>query len=239
MQQHWKQSEVNILTREYQKGASYKTLLKLLEGRTYNAIDKQVRNLNLLRKHEKLVENKKVGHLDIEASQLNASFGFIISWAIKEDGKDNIIGDRLTKKDFAQKDKLQTDKRIVQSLVEAMEDFDIITHFFGDYFDIPFVRSRCLKHGLYFPDYGSIATIDCWKWSKRNMKLHSHRLDAVAGHLGANSKTKLEPDTWSRGTMGDLKAIEEIWEHNRQDVITLEKVYHRLKPYSNGSRRSI
>lgn len=52
-------------------------------------------------------------------------------------------------------------------------------------------------------------------------------------------KTKLEPDTWSRGTMGDLKAIDEIYRHNRMDVITLEKVYHILKPYSSGARRSI
>jgi uncharacterized protein YprB with RNaseH-like and TPR domain len=96
-----------------------------------------------------------------------------------------------------------------------------------------------MKHGLSFPEYGSIFTIDCWKWSKRNMKLHSHRLEAVAQHLGVNSKTKLEPDTWSRGTMGDLKAIDRIFEHNKQDVITLEKVYHVLKPYSSGARRSI
>ena len=213
--------------------------MQLLPERTYNAIERQVRVQGLMRKHEKLVENKRVGHLDIEASQLNASFGFIISWCIKEDGKNKITGDKLTAADFRQVDKLQTDKRVVQSLAKEMENYDIITHFFGDYFDVPFVRSRCLKHGIPFPEYGSIATIDCWKWAKRNLKLHSHRLEAVAGHFGVNSKTKLDPNTWSRGTMGDLKAIDEIYYHNKQDVITLEKVYHILKPYSSGARRAI
>lgn len=235
---NWARDEIRILEREYKSGKSYRQISELLPRRTYNAIDKQVRNLGLLRKYEALTDKKRVGHLDIEASQLNASFGFIISWAIKDDGG-KIIGDKLTLADFKRANKLETDKRVVQSLVKAMEEYDIITHFFGDYFDVPFVRSRCLKHGLSFPEYGSINTIDVWKWAKRNMKLHSHRLEAVAGHLGVNSKTKLDPNTWSRGTMGDMKAIDEIYHHNRQDVITLEKVYHILKPYSSGARRSI
>lgn len=195
--------------------------------------------MNLLRKHEVILEGKKVGHLDIESSQLNASFGMILSWAIKVDGKNKIIGDRLSAKDFTQPDKLDTDRRVVKSLVATMKEFDVIVHFFGDNFDVPFIRSRCLKYGLNFPEYGSINTIDVWRWVKRNMKLHSSRLEAVAEHLGVNSKTKLRPQTWIRATMGDQVALAEVYEHNRQDVITLEKVFHILKPYSSGARRSI
>lgn len=235
---------MKILEKEYPKGTSYRRLSEIIfqecgTERTINAIDKQVRNKNLLRNYQKLTHGKKVGHLDIETSQLNASFGFIISWAIKVDGTNKIISDRLTEEDFRVTDKLNTDRRVVFSLTDALKEFDIVTTYFGDYFDIPFIRSRCLKHGRQFLEYGSLHHIDVWKLAKRNMKLHSHRLEAVAEHLGVNSKTKLKPATWARGTMGDMSSIKEIYVHNREDVITLEKVYHLLKPYWAGTRRSI
>lgn len=241
---NWSNQEINYLKREYPKGASYRQLSQMIlekfgTDRSINAVDKQVRNLNLRRKYESVTENKRVGHLDIESSQLNASFGFIISWAIKEDGKTTIISDRLTEKDFDVKDKLDTDKRVVMSLVDALSKFDVITTYYGEYFDIPFIRSRCLKHGQKFLEYGSINHVDVWKIAKRNLKLHSHRLEAVAEHMSVNSKTKLRPSTWARATMGDMKAINEVYVHNREDVITLEKVFHLLKPYWVGGKHSI
>lgn len=240
----WSNQEISFLKREYPKGATYRQLSEMIlekfaVERSINAVDKQIRSLNLKRKHELVTENKKVGHLDIESSQLNASFGFIISWAIKVDGKNQIISDRLTEDDFMVKDKLDTDKRVVMSLVKALSEFDVITTYYGEYFDIPFIRSRCLKHGQKFLEHGSINHIDVWKIAKRNLKLHSHRLEAVADHMGVNSKTKLQPSTWARATMGDTRAIHEVYVHNREDVITLEKVYHLLRPYSAGGKYSI
>lgn len=239
----WNDFELKLLQKEYLRGTSYRRLSELVSAlgtqRSEDSIDHKIRELGLLRKYEKLTHGLKVGHLDIESSQLNASFGFIVSWAIKVDGEDTILGDRLQPRDFRQKDKLQTDKRVVMSLTDALKKFDVVTTYFGDYFDIPFIRSRCLKHDRPFLEYGSLVHVDVWKIVKRAMKLHSHRLEAVASHLGVNSKTKLDPDTWSRGVMGDMDAIEEIWVHNREDVITLEKVYHIMKPYWAGTRRSI
>ena len=239
----WSDFEKKLLTREYRKGLSYRRISEILEAngtpRTLNSIDKQVRNLNLKRKHEALTDGLRVGHLDIESSQLNASFGFIVSWAIKEDGSDKIIGDYLRPSDFKQKDELETDKRVVMSLTNELKKFDAVTTFFGTYFDIPFIRSRCMAHGQTFLGYGELIHIDVCKIVKRTMKLHSHRLEAVAGHLDVNSKTKLEPKTWARAVMGNTEAIAEVYHHNREDVITLEKVYNLIKPYWAGTRTSI
>lgn len=235
---NWSREQESILQKNFLKGASFRQLSELT-GHTPQAVHNKVFALGLKRKYELLTDGKRLGHLDIESSQLNASFGFIVSYCIKSDGEDVIVGDKLSARDFRQKDKLSTDKRVVESLVKNLENYDVVTTFFGSYFDIPFIRSRALKHGLDFLGYGSLAHVDVWKWAKRNLKLHSHRLEAVAGHFGVSSKTKLEPSTWSRGTMGDLEAIDEIYEHNRQDVVTLEKVYHILKPYSAGTRSSL
>lgn len=242
--EYWTLQEEKVLKKEYNNGASYRQISEFIlrecdKVRTIDSIDKHVRKLGLLRRYQKLTKDRKVGHLDIESSQLNASFGFIISWAIKLDGKDEIISDRLTEADFRVKDKLDTDKRVVLSLVDALSKFDVITTYYGEYFDIPFIRSRCLKHGKQFLGYGSLHHVDVWKIARKNMKLHSHRLEAVADHMGVNSKTKLQPSTWARATMGDMKAIKEVYIHNREDVITLEKVYHLLEPYWAGTKKSV
>lgn len=234
----WTEEKLRALNRDYLKGLSYRQLALNFQT-DVRAINHAVDYYKLSRKYELRTKDKVFGHLDIESSQLNASFGMIISWAIKVDGENKILGDKLEAEDFRKPDKLKTDQRVVTSLSDTLAQFDVLSHFFGDRFDIPFIRSRALRHKVPFPLFGSMDSIDVWIWCKRNLKLHSHRLEAVADFLGVNSKTKLEPDTWIRGTMGDESAIREIWKHNREDVITLEKVYHILKPYSSGARRSI
>jgi uncharacterized protein YprB with RNaseH-like and TPR domain len=234
----WNGTELTLLGRAYRSGASYRQLMALFPNRTYQAIVNQVNRSNLIRKHEALVKDKRLGHFDIETSQLNASFGFMISWALKDDGK-TILSDSLTKKDFKDAGYDDPDKRIVRSMVDTLNEFDVITFHFGEYFDAPFARSRAILYGYPFPEHGQLAKIDTWKWAKRNLKLHSNRLDAIAEYLGVNSKTHLSPAIWRRASRGDLEAIAYILKHNKMDVVTLEKVYHKLKQFSSGARSSI
>ena len=233
----WTEDQIKTLCRVYKSGMSYRNMAEAT-GKSEKQVNDKAFRLGLRRKWQTLEEYGSLGHLDIEATQLTANFGFMLSWAIKVD-KGIILSDKLNEEDYSQKNKINADKRIVTSLSNALSDFDVITHFFGDYFDIPFIRSRCLKHNVPFPEYGSLYTIDVWRWAKRNLKLHSNRLESVSQYFGVNSKTKLDPDIWVRATMGDTEALEEIAYHNEQDVITLEKVYHKLKPYSSGAKRSI
>lgn len=232
---HWTYTEERTLKTAYKSGASYRQILALLPGRSFQAVSSHIRDLNLQRKYELLVKGKRIGHFDIETSQLNASFGFMISWAIKDD-EGGILSDSLSKADFKKAGFEDPDKRIVGTMVDALNQFDIITYHFGDYFDGPFARTRALLYGYQFPEYGAMSKIDTWRWSKRNLKLHSNRLDSIAEFFGINSKTHLSPAIWRRASRGDQAAIKYIVEHNRQDVITLGKVYHKLKAYSAGTR---
>ena len=233
----WTPHQEKLLSSAYLKGASYRQLTQLLK-RDVPSIHNKVFQLGLVRKYEALVKEKRLGHFDIETSQLNASFGFMISWALKDDGK-KIISDSLTHKDFHDAGFEDPDKRIVGTMVKALNEFDIITFHFGEYFDAPFARSRAIYYKLPFPEYGSLAKIDTWRWAKRNLKLHSNRLDAIAEYLGVNSKTHLSPAIWRRASRGDIDAVQYILKHNKMDVVTLEKVYHKLKAYSAGTRSSI
>lgn len=238
----WSKTEISTLVREWNKGCTRRQVVKLLADKGYDrsesSIDCMVRRLGIQRRYQQLTDGKRVGHLDIESNQLNATFGSMISWCIKQDnGK--ILCDYLKKEDYAVPNKLQIDKRITQTLVDALSQFDVITTYYGEGFDLPFIRSRAMYHNIPFPGYGSIISIDLWKIVRVKLRLHSNRLDVVSEFLGVNSKTKLDPATWVKAVFGDTKAVAEIVEHNKQDVITLEKVYNKMKPYSAGVRRSI
>src|SRR4051812_21128337 len=66
---------------------------------------------------------ERLAFYDIEASNLDADYGIMLSWAIKpSDGKE-IISDVLTPKDVRSG---YEDKRIVQSSIDALLKFDTV-----------------------------------------------------------------------------------------------------------------
>jgi Predicted exonuclease len=181
------------------------------------------------------VDGTNVGFLDIESSQLNAEFGFMISWALK--GLDS-----GTAFDYIDKDDFKTwsfDKRIVKSLVSNMKDYDIIYTYYGSKFDIPFIRSRALKHNLAFPIQGEIIHRDLYYAARNKLKLQSNRLKNVTHYFGIYGKTELSGDIWAKATYGDKKAISYIVDHNIKDVEILESFYKKIRPYMTRTRRSI
>jgi uncharacterized protein YprB with RNaseH-like and TPR domain len=171
------------------------------------------------------------GFLDIEASQLNAAFGQLLSWALKLYGGpllSDVIKARTEKEE----------RRILQSLLKALERVDVIYTYYGAKFDVPFIRSRCLYHGLTFPAYLELYHRDVYYLARRCLRLHSTRLAAVAEFLGIRGKTPVAPKVWVAAGFGDRKALRYIHAHNRADVRVLEKVYEVLKPFARPTWRS-
>src|SRR5579859_6965732 len=66
-------------------------------------------------------EGERRAYFDIEASNLDADFGILLSWAIKPSDSKTVIGDVLTPSDIK---KGYEDKRIVASAIEALGRFD-------------------------------------------------------------------------------------------------------------------
>jgi len=183
------------------------------------------------------VKHKEIiGFLDIETTHLDANFGVILSWCIKIGKK--IHSDCITKKDLA--DPKILDKKVVQSCVATMMQCNKIVTHYGSRFDIPYIRTRALSHRVYFPTYGELQQEDTWAMAKNSLKLSSNRQDAVAEILNGHSiKTRFNRKYWMLAMMGDEKSIEYIFEHNKKDVIELEKNYYRLQPYVRKTNRSI
>ena len=185
---------------------------------------------------EKAKTEPKIGYLDIEASQLKSNFGIMLSYAIKVKGEDTIYSDVITKKDI---DKKTLDKRLVKKCIEDMKRFDVIMGYYSTKFDIPFIRSRAMYWNLDFPMYGELQHKDIYYMVRNKMCLHSNRLEVACRHLGIEGKTHIDGHYWILAVSGDKKSLDYILDHNKWDVIILEKLHDRIQEYVRNINRSI
>lgn len=182
----------------------------------------------------------KVGFLDIETSNLDANFGIILTYAIKEQATGDILCDSINKEDIARYAPDKSDVRVVQNLVEDIQSFDKVVTYYGKRFDIPFIRTRALVDGIPFPYFGSIKHDDVYFWAKFKLKLNSNRLDVVARTLfGETEKNHIEYKYWVGGTRGDEESLEYILDHNVRDVEELKRVYDVLVDFARRQDSSI
>jgi len=179
---------------------------------------------------------EKIGFLDIEASNLKANFGIMLSYCIKEADGSKIWFDTITKKDA----ETDLDKRIVKHCIEDMKRFDRVIGHYSTKYDIPFIRTRALIHRLEFPEFGELNHTDVYYMAKRLLCLHSNRQNVIAEAIqGEDIKTSIAPIYWIKALQGDQKSIDYILDHNKKDVLQLEGNYNILEKYTKNLKKSI
>lgn len=179
---------------------------------------------------------EKEGYLDIETTNLKASYGIMLCWCIY-DANNNVMHEgRINKADLNG----TLDKRIVRELIECLKGFDRVYTYYGTKFDIPFARTRAIVHGLDFPIFRSVAHKDVYYIVRNKFCLHSNRL-AVACEilLGETDKTRIDPGRWTRALMGDEEALNYILEHCRFDVLDLAKLHRKVEDFAGRPNSSI
>lgn len=181
---------------------------------------------------------EKLGHLDIETSDLNANFGYIFSYAIKEDaGK--ILGRVLLPNEVRSG---AFDKALVGEMCRDLRKFDRVTTYYGgDHrFDLPFMRTRALFYRADFPLYREVLHTDIYPIVRNKLKLNRNRLATVCMLLGIPAKGHyLNPTIWCNARAGDKKSLDYIWRHNCEDVESLEAVAKVLLPYQKSNKGSV
>lgn len=183
---------------------------------------------------------QKIGFFDIEASNLDADFGFVLSWCIKPHGSPKILSSLLTKEDLDNAKIGAEDGRLMRELVEVLTGFDKIITYYGARFDIPFVRARAVICGIKFPVFGSLIHNDLYFVVRNRFKLSSRRLEnACRVLLGQTNKTKIEPAYWRAASRGDEESLAYILDHNRKDVEDLERLYNFTIDYAARRDTSI
>ncbi len=180
--------------------------------------------------------HERIGFLDLECTGLKANWDFILSYCIKElDGP--ILGRHLTRREIINYD---FDRHLTEELINDVRKFDRVITYYGQKFDIPFMKSRSEKWGLDFPAYRDLWQTDVYFIAKANLLLHSTRLMHVCDLLGIPSKEhKLDPDIWQKAQSGHEESLAWIHTHCEEDVTSLEAVYKRLEKYTLPAKRSI
>lgn len=169
----------------------------------------------------------KICFWDLETSNLNANFGFLLSFGWKFQGEKKAQVISIADYPLYKKDPTN-DKMLIKDAADILRESDIIVGHYSSRFDYPFIQTRLLYHGL--EPLPPIPHIDTWRVARYGMKLNSNRLDTLARFLEVeNQKTAVAGPHWVKAMAGDKKALRYIIEHNRLDVLVLEQVYNKIR----------
>jgi uncharacterized protein YprB with RNaseH-like and TPR domain len=192
---------------------------------------------------------ERIGFLDIETTDLPASWGFTVCYGIRCDGE-NLMRS-ITPTDIR---KGRYDQRLCEQVCKDLRNYDRLVVFWGKSarkrHDIPFLRARCLKwqnladekdkHRYEFPEYMEVYVEDLWDHVSGKLRLHSNSLRAVAQFFDIPAKmTPIRPDMKFAMMRGDQAAINEYVQHCEEDIETTEAVWQLLTPFTRRAKSSI
>lgn len=125
------------------------------------------------------------------------------------------------------------DREIVKRLYELLDEADVVVAHNGVKFDLPTVVGRGVVHGYLPPS--PYYVVDTMLVARRELRLVSNSLANLCEELGLPRKEdhKAFPgfELWLECLRGNNAAWKEMQEYNIADVISLEALYLRLRPY--------
>lgn len=125
-----------------------------------------------------------------------------------------------------------SDKELMVDLRSLLDEADIIVAHNGDSFDIKKARTRFLVNELSPPS--QFKTYDTLKEAKKYFRFDSNKLNDLCKLLGIGAKVSHTGFAlWTACIDGDKAAWALMKEYNAQDVVLLEEIYLRLRPWGN------
>jgi hypothetical protein len=173
---------------------------------------------------EKFSKKLKVCFLDIETSSLDAESGVIVGVGIMDDdGNLHYNG----------ADSLKAEKALIKASMKTLANYDLIITWNGESYDVPYLITRALKHGVSVDPLFKAKRIDLREVAKRVLKLHHHSLDHVCRFLGVKKDATLTgadmPMLYLRVLEGDKKASKAIKRHCHDDLRAIRQVFNKMK----------
>lgn len=153
---------------------------------------------------------------------------FMLTYSCKWLGSNAVMSDRLTGTEVLNED----DSRIIKNLWKLMDEADVVVAHNGNSFDIPKINSRFLVNGLNPPS--PYKQVDTKIIARNQFGFSSNKLEALARLFGFEGKYDTDFDLWARCMKGDEEALAYMEDYNCQDVIVLEEVYLKLRPFAKG-----
>ena len=121
-------------------------------------------------------------------------------------------------------DKNQDDKFLLEQFVEVMNEADLLVAHNGDRFDLKWIKTRALKHGI--PMLIDYPQFDTLKVAKKKLLLNSNKLDYISKFIGQEGKISTNYGLWNKVILDkDPEALQEMLDYCDEDVRQLEHVY--------------
>jgi len=154
---------------------------------------------------------------------------YMLSWSAMWLGDKEVMSDSLPEhKSYVFS--ASNDRHIVESVWRLLDEADIVVAHNGKGFDIPKINARFLQHGIAPPSPYKI--VDTLKTARSAFKLTSNKLDYLAQYLGVGKKMSTGGfELWEGCMNSDPKSWKKMVKYNKRDVLILEKVYKKLRPW--------
>lgn len=126
-------------------------------------------------------------------------------------------------------DKNCDDKKMLKEFLAVAEQADELCAHFGDSFDMPWFRGRCIIQGL--DPLPLFKTIDTKAIAGKYFYFNSNKLDYLASLFGYGHKEDTDWDMWVDITMkkpGWERQLKKMMHYCGKDVALLEKVWAKL-----------
>ena len=122
------------------------------------------------------------------------------------------------------------DKKILEEFSKIYSQADLAIGHNCKKFDIAVLQARIIKHKL--PPLAPTLIDDTYLQSK-NIRFTSHKLDYLSKYLEIGHKIGNEEGRklWIKVQQGDKHALQKMVQYCKNDIVLLNKIYHRLQPY--------
>lgn len=167
----------------------------------------------------------KIIILDIESTSLEGDAGVLIGAGLISDAG---------RSEYLEARKTSEEKSLLSKLGKRLENFDVLVTWNGRSFDLPFLTTRLMKHGLDPRPILRKSHIDLADIVKSRLRLTFTYLDHVCdffqiermkGPMGLDV-----PRLYVQALEGDRKALTAIREHCLDDLRATRLVFLKLKP---------
>jgi len=165
--------------------------------------------------------------LDIESTGLDAWSDLVVAVGMKQVGSndiDSIVSENEKELLEGTMQKLSKDVKVGVVITEK----PVIVGYNISRFDIPFLRIRCLKHGVNCRILDQLMKIDLFTIANGLWEKTFKRLSDLTAFLGHNNNS-FEHSGSSVPELFMKKDFEKIKQHSIEDVKRSEKLFLRLK----------
>jgi len=157
---------------------------------------------------------------------------YILSFAAKW-----LHAGRVMYHDQSRKKDIEDDRDLMQTLHTLLDAADIVVAHNGKRFDVRKIKARFILNGL--PPPSPFKVVDTLIEARREFAFTSNRLVALTDQLVPEQKKddhKEFPgfELWAQCLKGNRRAWRAMRTYNRQDVLALEALYLKLRPWMTG-----